>query len=136
MCLFSYQQCVTIHTLTLYPQTLTSNTNEGQSNIYTAAQIKLAIVFCTSGFSRVLNLTIYSVVVSRQDAFSEQLDQYFDCESTGSSPGKVCDRHIFESLDPTEFTLPLVIISYIFLPIGTLIYVMNFERLGKLCTRK
>jgi len=136
LCLFSYQECVTIRTLTLYPQTLTSDANERQPNIYTAAQIKLAIVFCTSGFSRVLNLTIYSVVVSRQDAFSEQLDHYFDCESTGISPGKACDRHTFESLEPTEFTLPVVIISYIFVPIGTLIYVMNFERLGKLCTRK
>ena len=83
-----------------------------------------------------LNYTAFSVVVSRQDAFSEQLDHYFDCESTGISPGKVCDRHIFENLDPTEFTFPLAIISFVLLPIGILIYVMNFERLGKLCARK
>ena len=125
-----------ICTLTLYPQTFTSDANEGQSNIYTAAQIKLAMVFCTNGFATVLIYTAYSVVVRRQDAFSEQLDHYFDCESTGISPGKTCDRHIFESLDPTEYTFPIVIISYLLLPIGTLIYVMNFERLGKLCTRK
>ena len=127
---------LTICTLTLYPQTLSSYGNERQSNIYTAAQIKLAMVFFTNGFATVLNYTAYSVVVSRQDAFSEQLDQYFDCESTGISPEKECDRHTFESLDPTEFTFPLTIISYILLPIGTLIYVMNFERLGKLCAHK
>jgi len=115
---------------------LTSDANEGQSNIYTAAQIKLAMVFCTNGFAIVLNYTAFSVVESRQDAFSEQLDQYFDCESTGISPGKVCDRHAFESLDPTEFTFPLAIISFVLLPIGILIYVMNFERLGKLCAHK
>ena len=120
----------------LYPQPLTTSANKGHSNIYTLAQIKLAMVFCAYGFSTVLNYTAYSVVVRRQDAFSKQLGQYFDCESTGISPGKVCDRHIFESLDPTEYTFPLTTITYILLPISTLIYVMNFERLGKLCTHK
>ena len=40
-----------------------------------------------------------------------------------------CDRNYFEDIDPTPVTFPLTSIAYILLPLSTLLYVANFEKL-------
>lgn len=88
-------------------------------------------MFCTYGISNIISYSSYSVVLRRQDPYAQALEAYFDCESTGVVIGKTCDRSIFEEIDPTETTFPLSIASYMLLPIGTLIYVSNIEKIFK-----
>ena len=101
-----------------------------------AAHMKLLLTFCVYGISNIVNYSAYSVVLRREDAFSQELEQYFDCESTGVSFGKTCDRDAFERVDPSKFTLPLSTISVGLMPIATLIYVANVEKFIKKCRQK
>ena len=93
------------------------------------AHIKLVVTFCAYGFSGLINYSAYSVVLKRENAYSTALQDYFECESTGISPNKTCERSIFESLDPTEFTFPITIVSFVILPLATLLYVTNIKKL-------
>ena len=98
---------------------------------YTSAQVKLVLTFCAYGFANVVNYSAYSVILKKEDAYSQALEQYFDCESTGVEFGKSCDRSAFEALDASPITFPLTTISYMLLPIATLIYVANIEKFAK-----
>ena len=101
------------------------------------AHVKLVAIFCAFGVTTVLNYSAYSAVLRRQNAYSTALQDYFDCESTGVSPNnRACDRSIFESLDPTEFTFPVTSVSYILVPLATLLYVTNVKKLVKSKHRK
>ena len=110
--------------------------SDGPSHSYTTAHMKLILTFCVYGISNIVNFSFYSVVLKREIAYSQELQQYFDCESMGVRFGKTCDRDAFERLDPTEFTFPLTTISYMLMPIATLIYVANVEKFIKKCRQK
>ena len=101
----------------------------GQIPNYTVAHIKLVILFCAYGFSGLLTYSVYSVALKREGVFFKTLQDYFECESTGFSPNKTCERRIFESLDPTEFTFPITIVSFVLLPLATSLYVTNVKKL-------
>ena len=101
---------------------------------HNVAHIKLVVTFCAYGVSAVLNYTAYSYVLTREDAYSKALHQYFECESTGVNSNKTCDRRIFENLDPTEFTFPATTIFYMLFPLATLLYVTDIKKLMK-CKR-
>lgn len=103
----------------------------GQLPNYTVAHIKLVVLFCAYGFSGLLTYSVYSVVLKREGAFFKTLQDYFECESTGVSPNKTCERSVFENLDPTEFTFPTAIMSYLLYPFATLLYVINIKKLIK-----
>lgn len=98
---------------------------------YTSAQVKLVLTFFAYGFTNVINYSAYSVLLSGESAFSQALEEYFNCESTGMVVGKTCDRSIFEEIDRSRITFPLTMTSYIFMPLATLIYVSNGEKLIK-----
>ena len=93
--------------------------------------MKLVLTFCAYGVANVILYSSYSVVLKREDAYSQALEEYFDCESTGVELGKSCDRRPFEALDATPITFPLTTIAYMLLPLATLIYVSNVEKLSK-----
>jgi hypothetical protein len=117
----------------LKPKPMTNGNEESNSptHRYTSAQVKLILTFCAYGVANVILYSAYSVVLKREDAYSQALEQYFDCESTGVMVGKSCDRSTFEALDATPITFPLTTISYMFLPLATLIYVANVEKFTK-----
>ena len=94
---------------------------------YTSAQVKLVMTFCAYGIANIGNYSAYSVVLKREGAYSQALEEYFDCESTGVEFGKSCDRSAFQALDASPITFPLTTISYVLLPLATLIYVANVE---------
>ena len=98
---------------------------------YTSAQVKLVLTFCAYGVSNVINYSLYSVVLKKEDAYSQALEHYFNCESMGVEFGKSCDRSVFEALDATPITFPLSTIVYIFSPLATLIYVANIDKFTK-----
>ena len=98
---------------------------------YTSAQVKLVLTFCAYGVSNVINYSLYSIVLKKEDAYAQALEHYFNCESTGVELGKSCDRSAFETLDATPITFPLSTIVYIFSPLATLIYVANVEKFTK-----
>ena len=98
---------------------------------YTSAQVKLVLTFCAYGVANVILYSSYSVILKREDPFSQALEEYFDCESTGVEFGKSCDRSVFEALDPTPIVLSLSTIAYMLLPLATLMYVLNVEKLSK-----
>ena len=115
----------------------------GQSDTkssYTAAQIKLILTFFTYSLFSVVGYVLYSVVLNRQGAYSTELERYYDCESTGVSPGKVCSRHAFENRDPSKFSLTTTTVLLAGWPFATLIYVTNFEwiikNLKQKCNKK
>ena len=78
------------------------------SNHFTSVQIKLVLIFCAYGLATLIIYTVYSVVVRHKGPFTEALEEYLECESTGK---RVRSREIFEELDPTAVALPLVMIS-------------------------
>jgi hypothetical protein len=101
-------------------------TNSSSSH-YTSAQIRLVLIFCTHGLATLIIYSAYSVVLRHEQPYSQALEEYFDCESFGN---QMCSRDTFEKLDPTSVTFPLVISSYVFLPVSTLIYVANVDKLS------
>ena len=108
---------------------------DGKSNNsthrYTSAQVKLVLTFCANGVSNVINYSLYSVVLKKEDTYSQALEHYFNCESTGVEFGKSCDRSAFEALDASPITFPLSTIVYILSPLATLIYVANIDKFTK-----
>ena len=113
---------------------------KSSSHRYTSAQIKLIFTFCAYGVANLINYTAYSVVLRREDAYTQALDQYFTCESGGGE--NACDRSTFEELDPTEVTVPVFSVAYMLLPLAALIYVADISDMEKLynkvrsCLRK
>ena len=105
-----------------------SEEKNSSSNHFTSVQIKLVLIFCAYGLATLIIYTVYSVVVRHEGPFTEALEEYLACESTGK---RICSREKFEELDPTAVALPLVVISYALLPVSTLIYVANVEKLLK-----
>ena len=116
-----------------FAQPVSNNDEESNSptHHYTAAQVKLILTFCAYGVANLILYSSYSVVLKREDAYSQALEEYFDCESTGVEFGKFCDRSVFEALDATPITFPLTTIAYMLLPLAPLIYVSNVEKLSK-----
>ena len=109
------------------------NQQESSStNRYTSAQIKLVLIFCTQGLATIINFSAYSVVLKRESAYSQALNEYLECKSLNGQ----CDRSSFEALDPTSATFPLTTITYVLLPLSTLIYVANVEKLFSRCKNK
>ena len=106
--------------------------NSGQENTSslqsTSAQIKLVLIFCTYGLATMIIYTTYSVVLKYDGPFTQALEEYIECESSGNYTIP-CSREIFEEFDPTPVTLPIVDISYSLLPISTLVYMANVEKL-------
>ena len=96
------------------------------SNRYTSAQIRLVLIFCAQGISTIIGYSLYSVVLRREPAFQQALDDYLECEESANIQ---CDRSSFEALDPTPITFTLATVSYVLLPLSTLIYVANIEKL-------
>ena len=92
---------------------------------YTSAEIRL-FIFCSYSLSIIINYSGYSVALKREEAFAQALNNYFDCQMFGSAE---CDRNYFEDIDPTPVTFPLLTITYIAVPLSTLLYVANFEKL-------
>jgi hypothetical protein len=117
----------------LKPKPMTNGNEESNSptHRYTSAQVKLILTFCAYGVANVILYSAYSVVLKREDAYSQALEQYFDCESTGVMVGKSCDRSTFEALDATPITFPLTTVAYMLLPLATLIYVVDIEQCRK-----
>lgn len=103
--------------------------NSKAKSTYTEAQIKLVFTFLTYSLFSVIGYVLYSVVLNRQGIYSTELERYFDCESTGTSPDKVCSRESFENLDPSKFSLTTTTILLVGWPLATLIYVTNFEKI-------
>ena len=101
------------------------NTSSLQS---TSAQIKLVLIFFTYGLATLIIYTTYSVVLKYDGPFTQALEEYIECEGSGNH-SSLCSREIFEKFDPTPVTLPVVVISYALLPISTLIYMTNVEKL-------
>ena len=93
---------------------------------YTSAEIRLVFIFCSYSLTTIIGYSAYSVVLKRERAFAQALDNYFDCQMFGSAE---CDRNYFEDIDPTPVTIPLTNIVYIVVPVSTLLYVANFEKL-------
>ena len=90
------------------------------------------LIFCTQGFATIINYSAYSVVLRMEDAFSQASEEYLNCEGRGNV-NEQCDRSSFEELDPTPTTFPLTTITYVLLPLSTLIYVANVEKLFTMC---
>ena len=74
------------------------------------------------------------MVLRQEGPFSQALEEYLDCESLGTN--STCSRDKFENFDPTPITNPLALISYVLLPVSTLIYVANVEKIFKMCKTK
>ena len=119
---------------TVYPQSEGGKNKIEQTNSsssrYTSAQIRLVLIFCTHGLATLIIYSAYSVVLRHEQPYSQALEEYFDCESFGNHTHQMCSRETFEKLDPTSVTFPLVISSYAFLPVSTLVYVANVDKLS------
>ncbi len=100
---------------------------------FTKAQMKVTVSFAwylLYGLSLLIALSF--LAVSSKDVESE-LNAYFTCESTGVSPGKVCDRSDFESADPVYlFAAQFVVgIGY---PFVNLMYALNIKHTTQFLT--
>ncbi len=70
----------------------------------------------------------FSVLAVDFKDIGNDLAVYFECESTGESPGKVCDRSGFEDIEPiTLFGIQFIIgVGY---PFVNLMYALNIKRM-------
>ena len=114
----------------------TSEAMNNSSNRYTSAQIRLVLIFCTYGLATIINFSAYSVILRQEHPFSQALDEYLECKGLGSASPQTCSRQKFEDFDPSPVTFPLTIISYVLLPVSTLIYVANIEKVFALFKTK
>ena len=94
------------------------------------------LIFCTYGLGTLINFSAYSVVLRHEGPFAQALENYLDCESSGTPASHICTRQQFEDLDPTPITNPLAFIAYVLLPVSTLIYVANVEKPLQMCKSK
>ena len=97
--------------------------------------MKLILIFCAYGVASIINYSAYSVVLRKEAAYSQALEEYLSCEGMGAS-NTTCDRSIFEVHDPTPVTFPITTIAYSLMPLATLVYVANTKKLLKYCQSK
>ena len=71
---------------------------------------------------------MYSIVLKYDGPFTQALEEYIECESFGNH-AIPCSREIFEEFDPSPVAVPVVTISYALLPISTLVYMADVEKL-------
>ena len=99
------------------------------------AERKLLIVFWVFVVSTVINLTAFSSFARKSDVFEAELNNYFLCELPGHDPLYPCDREKVESI----LSEVPVILSYGLLgslPLANLVFVIRFDRLKRMFSRK
>ena len=70
------------------------------------------------------------MVLRHEHSYAEALEEYFECEASGNNTLQTCSREMLEELDPTSITFPLVISSYVLLPLSTLVYVADIDKIS------
>ena len=101
---------------------------------FTTAQIKLLISLMWFFAYSLSFLIARALREGNREEYKSKLSTYFDCESTGTSPGEKCDRRDFENADLTWLLIiPLgLLIGY---PIVNIIYVLNLKDIWKWCKK-
>ena len=99
------------------------------------AEQKLLIVFWVFVVSTVINLTAFSTFARKSDVFEAELKNYLLCELPGHNPLYPCDR---EKMEKVFSEVPFIFSFGLYgcLPLANLVFVIRFDSLKKLFSRR
>ena len=93
------------------------------------AGLKLLIVFIYFFIFSATSLTAFTIASQNIPEFVSELMFHFACESQGIQPGRTCERGFNRMGD--EVALILVYILLGFIPVVSLVYVINYQEIKK-----